>query len=197
MTTSTAARPTVKSPPAEADDRELAARFARGEPEAFDRLVEQYYRRVAGLAARLLGWGDGAQDVTQEVFLAALRNRGRFRGQSGLWTYLAAITVNRCRSVRRRAWLRERVLGVVGAGPRADAANAEGEPCAVRDETAAAVRQAVARLPATYREVIVLRYLEELPVSEVAEVLGLKRNAVEVRLTRGRKMLEKLLDGLL
>jgi len=61
------------------------------------------------------------------------------------------------------------------------------------DELAADVRAAIARLPPTYREVVVLRYLEELGIDEVATVLGLRRNTVEVRLSRARQQLEKTL----
>src|SRR5690606_17069034 len=94
----------VKQLPAEADDRDLAARVTRGDPAALDDLVEQYGARVIGLAARLLGWTDGADDVAQDVFLQVLNKGKQFRGQSSLWTWLATLTVNRCRSIQRRRW---------------------------------------------------------------------------------------------
>ena len=190
----TATRPTVKQLPAEADDRELAARLARGDERAFDQIVERYGPRVIALAARLVGWSKGADDVAQDVFLAVLRKGKHFRGQSRLWTWLAAMTVNRCRSLRRRRWLTSRVLGAIAA-----AREKQTEPVdrrSERDETAAGIRAAVARLPATYREVIVLRYFEELSLDEMAQILSLRRNAVEVRLSRARKRLEPLLGPL-
>ncbi len=177
----------VKSPPQEADDRDLAARLARPDaaPDdaALDELVRRYQKRVAGLAFRLLAWSEGVDDVVQEVFLRVVGGRARFRGQSSLWTFLAAITVNCRRGVRRRQWLRRRWENVLRGGT-AQTAAASDEPL-VRGETSAQVRAAVARLPAKYREVIVLRYLEELPIEEVAAALGTSRNAVEVRLSRG------------
>ena len=194
MNATTLAPEPVNSPPAELEDRELTERFARGDRQAFEQLIDRYQKRVAGLAARLLGWTDGAEDVTQEVFLAAFRHQNRFRGQASLWTYLATITVNRCRTVTRRRWLKERVLGQLfqpsAAGPLAAGAGL------ITDETAQEVRAVVARLPATAREVIVLHYLEELTVAEVADILKIKRNAVEVRLTRARKLLATLLAHL-
>ena len=106
----------VTSLPAEADDedRELAARLARGDSGAFEQLIEGYGPRVVGLAARLLNWSEGAEDLAQDVFLAVLRKRTKFRGEARLWTYLAAITVNRSRTIRRRRWLHERVLRAIG-----------------------------------------------------------------------------------
>jgi RNA polymerase sigma-70 factor (ECF subfamily) len=186
-----ATRATVKSLPAEADDRDLAARLARGDERAFEQIVERYGPRIIALAARLLDWSDGADDVAQDVFLAVLRKGKQFRGESRLWTWLAAMTVNRCRSLRRRRWLKGRVLRVI-ARVRAK----ETEPAdrtSERDETAASIRAAVARLPATSREVIVLRYFEGLSIDEVAQVLSLRRNTVEARLSRARKQLEKSL----
>jgi RNA polymerase sigma-70 factor, ECF subfamily len=186
----TATRATVKSLPAHAEEKELASRLARGEQRAFELVVEAYGGRVTALARRLLGWSEGADDVAQDVFLTVLRKRKQFRGEAKLWTWLATITVNRCRSLRRRRWVLERVLHAVAPSRETRTAAAERSET---EETAERVRAAVTKLPATYREVIVLRYLEELKIDEVAEVLGLRRNAVEVRLSRGRKLLEESL----
>jgi RNA polymerase sigma-70 factor (ECF subfamily) len=185
----------VKSLSTEDEDRDLAVRFARGESTAFEEVVERHGQRVIGLAARLLGWRDGAEDVAQEVFLAALRNQKRFRGQSSLWTWLARITVNRCRTLGRRRWVFEKFAAATGWNAT-DADKVPVDEHAIREEQGAAVRRIVAGLPAKHREVIVLHYLEELPVSEIAKVLGLRRNAVEVRLSRARKLLEPLLADL-
>jgi RNA polymerase sigma-70 factor (ECF subfamily) len=189
----TAKRATVKSLPADAEDRELATRLARGEPGAFDELVERYAARVIGLATRLLGWSRGGDDVAQDVFLAALEKKGAFRGEARLWTYLAAITVNRCRTVRRRRWLHDRLLRAVA--PRGGRPSEATAPCDV-DETGRAVRAAIALLPTTYREVVILRYLDEMTINQVADVLSLRRNAVEARLSRARKLLEQSLGHL-
>jgi RNA polymerase sigma-70 factor (ECF subfamily) len=191
MNVATATIPHVTTLPAQDDDRELAARFAAGETLALEQAIERYGNRVASLATRLLGWRSGADDVVQEVFLAALRNQRRFRAESSLWTWLATITVNHCRSWQRRRWLFDRFLTATGQGrtervqPPVDRAQ--------RDETAVQVRDAVARLPAKYREVIVLRYLEEMAIADIAELLQLQRNAVEVRLSRAKRLLESAL----
>lgn len=179
--------------PVEADD-DLAARFARGEARALDDLIARYQGRVVGLAGRLLAWHDGAQDVAQDVFLAAWQKHKTFRGEADLWTWLAAITVNRCRTLQRRRWLQQKVLQTIARYPQCS--SVDGAQGLVQDETSTVVRAAVADLPAKYREVIVLRYLEELEVTQVADVLGLRRNAVEVRLSRARKQLETRLRHL-
>ena len=86
----------------QADRADLGARLRDGEPGAFESLVSLYQGRIARLAYRLLGWSGDVDDVVQEVFLAALRNAGSFRGEASLWTWLTRITLNRCRTHQRR-----------------------------------------------------------------------------------------------
>ncbi len=131
--------------------------------------------------------------MAQDVFVAVLEKQGTFRGQSSLWTYLAAITVNRCRTLVRRRWLHERLLRAFG--PLAGRP-AEPSQLAELDETGRVVRAAVDALPAAYREVVVLRYFEQMAIAEMSAVLGLRHNAVEARLSRARKMLKSQLAGL-
>src|SRR4051794_9718386 len=93
---------------ADVEESALARRFSAADPQAFEELVALYRARVTRLAHRLLGCGGDPEDVVQEVFLAALRKAKDFRGRASLWTWLATITVNRCRrQLRRRAlWQR-------------------------------------------------------------------------------------------
>lgn len=156
-------------------------------------LIAAQQAQVAQLARRLLGWSPDVADVVQDVFVAALEQWPRFRGEAAVGTWLYRITVNECRRWRRRKRLRVvRALDFVTgqareAGQSPDAAAA--------DEVARRVQAAVRALPQKYREVVVLRYLEELSVDEIGGILGIKRNAVETRLSRARRRLgEHLAD---
>ena len=82
------------------EEQALVDRFRRGEDSAFDGIVERYAGDVAALANRLLGWPGDAEDVVQEVFLAAFMARRRFRGDCRLRTWLFTIAINKCRSYR-------------------------------------------------------------------------------------------------
>lgn len=181
------------SGPGEGEEAGLRERLARGEAGSFEQLVERHQDRVLRLAHRLLGWrGDAARDATQEVFLVALRRVGSFRGESTLATWLAAITIRQCRRERWRLWRRwHRRLGQWMAGEAAPA-----DLPAERDELAMAVRRAVAQLPPSEREVVVLHYLEGMEVAEMVAVLGVARNAIDVRLHRARQRLKELLREL-
>lgn len=177
-------------PPGVADDRRLLERFRLGEPAAFEAVVALHHRRVARLVQRLLG-PDRAdvEDVVQEVFADALAHCRRFRRESSLGTWLTALTINACRRHRRRRllWWKFVRRGVRSEG-RTDA-----ELPAEQFERHRRVRDAVERLPGKYREVVVLRYLEEMEIEDIAIALALTRGAVEVRLHRAREGLRGLL----
>lgn len=173
--------------PAPMRDQSLAQRFASGEALAFDEVVAEFAPRIGRLAHRLLSWGGDVDDVVQEVFVAALKRQRHFRGDASLWTWLSAIAVNQCRSRlrRRRSWRR-------WVGFQRERDDRSPSPV-VRDETSQRVREAVAQLKQEDREVIVLFYLEEQSIRQIAAMLGKTGNAVEVRLHRARHRLAALL----
>jgi RNA polymerase sigma-70 factor (ECF subfamily) len=179
--------------PIRPSDAALAGRLARREAAALDELIAAHQPRVARLAHRLLAWNrPDAQDVVQDVFLRAWQHAPRFRGESSLSTWLARITVNRCRSLRRRRALDPRRLWQV-MSPR----RAESSPASVHvDDDAARVRDAVARLARHEREVVVLYYLEQMPAAQVADVLGISTGAVNTRLHRARAQLKTMLEAI-
>jgi len=180
-----AGRLAVRDDPGGSD---LVGRFIAGEATAFEQVVGRYAERLAALVYRLLGYSGDVEDVVQDVFLVALESRRKFRADSSLWTWLTAIAVNRCRSRWRRKRLRELISGRQ-ASPAADES-------AITDETSAQVRRAVAELPGRLREVVVLHYLEEMPVEEIGLALGISRSAIDVRLHRAREKLRQTLPRL-
>jgi RNA polymerase sigma-70 factor, ECF subfamily len=179
--------------PATADNprESLAQRFASGEASAFDDVVAEYAPRLGRFAHRLLGWSGGhddVEDIVQETFVAALKRQRYFRGDASLWTWLSAIAVNQCRTRlrRRKSW--RRWIGF----QRECHGDASPAPI-VQDETTRRVREAVGQLKQDDREVIVLFYLENQSIRQIAEMLGKTGNAVEVRLHRARQRLALLL----
>jgi RNA polymerase sigma-70 factor (ECF subfamily) len=158
--------------------------------DPLERLVEEFHQPVTRLAHRLLGWSAAAdvEDVVHDVFLAAFKQRNRFRGEASEWTWLAAITINGCRTHRRRQLLRFNWLRSFRPTESKEESNLPEQ-----DETARRVRDAVATLPRRDREVIVLHHLEEMSVAQVSEVTGDSAGAIEVRLHRARKRLKEIL----
>jgi RNA polymerase sigma factor (sigma-70 family) len=175
---------------AEEQDQLLLTRLRLGERAAFEELARIHGPRMVRLAHRLLGWSaDGdAQDVVQDV-LARLISHPRRIAATGakLEAWLVAVTVNQCRTHQRQwlarfAALRRKADRTIAAATAADR------------ETCEEVSRAVGKLPPRDRELVVLHYLEEMPVDEMAALLGLSRNAVEVRLHRARGRLKERLE---
>jgi RNA polymerase sigma-70 factor (ECF subfamily) len=160
-----------------------------GRDDALEKLVREHHASVTRLAYRLLGWRGDVEDLVHDVFLTAFGKLDRFRNESSTWTWLAAITINRCRSQRRRALLHLKWLS------RRDVVceTARGGGSLEQDETAKRVRKAVAKLSARDRELIVLHYLEELSIPEICKLLGEKDKTIHVRLHRARQRLKGLL----
>jgi len=152
-----------------------------------DALVASHAGEIVRLVSRLVDQSEDVEDLVQETFLAALAHRRTFRGDCRPSTWLARIAVNRCRSYHRWRRLRRFIPLLPGAGAAGTTASGEAV------ETGEEVRRAVGRLPAKYREAIVLRYFEDIAIDEIAEVLGVRRTAVEKRLSRARQKLKEML----
>jgi RNA polymerase sigma-70 factor (ECF subfamily) len=194
-------------PGAETSDEALAAQAAAGDEPAFEDLVIRYQARVFRLARRLTGDDGDAQDALQEAFLQVHRGLPSFRGEARFSTWLYRIATNAA-LMQRRARRRRPAESLEAYLPRFDAKGEHAAtpaelhaPCRVeelldRQILAEKARAGLERLPDLYREAFVLRDLEELPTSEVAEVLGLEPAAVRQRVHRARLMLRGYLGAL-
>ncbi|MFZ2146732.1 MAG: RNA polymerase sigma factor [Sedimentisphaerales bacterium] len=172
------------------DDEHLVEQFNRGDESAFDRIVERYSSDIAALANRLLGWSGEVEDVMQDIFLAAFLGLKRFRCECSLKTWLFTITVNKCRSYRYKRILQRRRISQ--AAYKAFLISADtADKTLVDSETFNRVRRAIRALPAKYREPVVLRYLQELPTDQISRILGISKNALQVRLNRAREHLRE------
>ncbi|MBW8035062.1 MAG: RNA polymerase sigma factor [Planctomycetes bacterium] len=178
------------------DDKRLVERFNQGDKSAFDRIVEKYSEDVAALANRLLSFSGNVDDVIQDVFLSAFLALRKFRHDSSLQTWLFRITVNKCRTHQRKRTIRAKLLLTRSETTHLEPANSSDKQLMDR-ETFDQVRLAVKSLPVKYREPVVLRYLQELSMSEICSILRIKENALHVRLSRARGLLKEDLAKLM
>lgn len=175
------------------DEPTLIDRLRRGERAALEEMIRVHQPMVIRLVSRLSGWSNETDDLVQETFVSAMKSIGRFEGGSRLGTWLTRIAINvvrhhhRTRLLRARYW-KKWMLGAV------ETIEQDASQSVEQQERMRQVSQAVQRLPGTYREVIVLHYLEEMSVEEMTTVLSLSRSAIEVRLHRARKMLKDELE---
>ena len=131
----------------------------------------------------------------QEVFLSVFRHLGRFRCESSLNTWITTITVNKCRSWRRKQLLKLKLIQ--HESKRAVLTSRRADQGMEDSEKFGRVRQTLGSLPGRYREVVILHYLEGIEITEIAKVLNLTRNAVDVRLSRARAQLKAKLADLM
>jgi RNA polymerase sigma factor (sigma-70 family) len=164
-------------------DAELLEASRRGEREAFGTLIERYQDVVCAVSYSRTGDRALSEDVAQDTFIAAWRQLDRLREPGRLRAWLCGIARNLARKARRRSAREaplERIVVFEGANPFDQAAEAESERV---------VRDALARVPETYRDVLVLYYREQRPVRAVAAELGISEAAALQRLARGRQYL--------
>jgi RNA polymerase sigma-70 factor (ECF subfamily) len=183
-------------------EQELIGRVQRGEYELFYELVKPYERRVYAAALAILRNDADAEDVAQEAMLKALRGIRQFRAEARFSTWLIQITVNEALMRRRRE--RNGIMEAIddqrdqdGEYTPRDFADWREIPSEAleRQEVRQKLAQALASLDRKYREVFVLRDMEQLNIQETAEALGISIAAVKTRLLRARLMLRDLLAG--
>jgi RNA polymerase sigma-70 factor (ECF subfamily) len=182
------------------EESEIVDSILSGNTDLFHDLVRPYECTVFAMAFALVKNEEDAEDVTQEAFLKALRNLNSWRGEARFSTWLIGIALNEARARLRR----ENRLAVESIDDAGDE-NRRVLPELLRDwrevpsevlerlEVRRLLQEAVGDLPLIYREVFLLRDVQELSISEAAEALCISAASVKVRLHRARMMLQKQL----
>lgn len=171
----------------------LIQQCLQGDQTAWDRIVQQHWRKVFNVAYKFLGRHDEAEDLTQEIFLKVFRSLSTFDGRANFQTWLISVSRNLCidhyRSVRKE---RESVDRAVDTDTLAPVALDAGPIAALEHhDRVALLRQALAGLPPTLREAVVLRDLQELSYQDIATRLDLPKGTVKSRINRGRTELAR------
>jgi RNA polymerase sigma-70 factor (ECF subfamily) len=178
-------------------DAELVRRARAGEQRAFSLLMVRHKHWVWRFVRRYVGDADEAYDVTQDAFVAAMSNLHRYDPERPFEAWLRRIALNKCRDRARREAVR-RAFGLSRRGPEETEAVADDAPGAEENLAAAsamkALDQAIAALPPSLKEPLVLTALEGLSQKEAGDVLGLSAKAVEVRVYRAKRQLAEMLD---
>lgn len=192
----------VLSPEGEISDWTILKHVAEGEVEEFATLVERHQARLYRLCRRMLHDEAAAEDAVQEVFLKLYRKASSLRPKGQLSTWLYRVAVNHClNSLRRRRLVRFLPLADPESEERPAVAlepvDQGADPAArlaAREEWRK-VEKAIERLPAGQRAVLMLARFEGMSYREIAETLGVTVGAVESRLFRAMRALEKAQDS--
>jgi RNA polymerase sigma-70 factor (ECF subfamily) len=186
----------------ETEEAQFVARLVARDESAFNELVVLYERRVFALVYRMIGRRDEAEDLAQEVFVQVFKAIDQFRGESKLSTWIFRIAVNCCKnrskylSLRKSQDLREieeRVSGDSGKGvifggiSRPDEM-LEGQQLEV------IVKEAIARVEPDFREILILRDVEDMSYPEMSAVTGVSEGTLKSRLYRARAQLREQVE---
>lgn len=189
---------------ADADEQSEARfleRLRAHDERAFNELVEAYEQRVFRLVHRMLGRRDEAEDMAQEVFVQVFKAVATFRGDSKLSTWIYRIAVNLCKNrikylTRRHEGAQQELEPVAERAPLSQAKGVTFGDVARPDhmveglQVELIVKRCIAEIEPDFREVLVLRDVEDLSYEEIAEITGLADGTVKSRIHRARAMLK-------
>jgi RNA polymerase sigma-70 factor (ECF subfamily) len=178
----------------------MIAAVLAGEIQLYHELIRPYERSVYVMALSYMKNEADAEDVSQEAFIRAFRKLESFRAESKFSTWLISITINEARTrLRRQALVRMEPLDQhpdkdksISPALLRDWREIPSE-AVEREEVRTLIQLAVEQLPDIYREVFLMRDVEELTISETAEALNISIPSVKVRLHRARMRLQKQL----
>jgi len=189
---------------ATASDRELVGRCRAGNESAFDDLVRRHQQRAFNVAYQLLRNREDATEVAQDAFVRIYRNVNGFRGECEFTTWLHQIVVNLARN-KHRWWKRrgrhasvslDRAMGTEDGDVPVQTAASEDAPDvqAVKAEFVELLSRRMNELPQKFREVLVLRNVEDLSYEQIAAVLHCSVGTVKSRLARAREQLRMAME---
>ncbi|HJR19840.1 MAG TPA: RNA polymerase sigma factor [Actinomycetota bacterium] len=171
-------------------DATLVEAARRGDPEAFESLLERTHKAVYGLVYRLVGNHEDAADVMQETYLRIWRSLRSYRGEAAFETWAYRIAANAAMTYLKR---RGREAEPVDPATLAPLERAEPSPDEPPD--AGALEEALARLPVAMRTVLVMKDVYGFSLAEIAKQVGATEGALKVRVFRARRRLAEELYG--
>jgi len=177
-------------------DEALALQVVNGDLSAFEELVNRHQRSVFKIAYRMVGQKEEAEDLAQEVFIHVYQKMYLFNTSKSFVPWLYRVAVNTCISRLRR---KQKVVflsfdDALAAGTEFMGSSIVSPDLNLeRQELHNEISRALLKMPEGYRAMIILRYQLDLNNREIAEVLGITKENVEVRMHRAHKLMRQLL----
>ncbi len=185
-------------------DRKLVRRLKQREEEAFTEMVRRYQDQVISIIHGIVGDREEAREVAQEVFIAVFKYIDSFRGDAKFSTWLFRIASNRAknrikylarRNHRQHQGLDDTRESRIESNPAGGGADPRPDESAQGRELADLVQEGLEELAPKYREIIVLRDVEDLSYADIAETLDVAEGTVKSRLYRARSKLKDYIDA--
>jgi RNA polymerase sigma-70 factor (ECF subfamily) len=195
--------PAGNSPNTSDDDAVLVASAQQGDLSAFEALVARYQKRMLNTAFRIIGEYDDACEVTQDAFVSAYRNLNGFRAEAKFSTWLTAITVNLSKNRLKRLIIRQKREPISLDAPiRTDDGEVMPDPPSKepsvldrmeRQDAKRTVQDCIQALEPDFREVLVLRDMQDFSYDEIGGILKVAAGTVKSRLFRARESVKECL----
>ena len=184
----------------DAEEQGLIARCLAGDAEGFRPLVQRYQRVAFSVAVRMVGSRADAEDIAQQAFVDAFRALDRFSPEgrrNAFSAWLLRIVVNRAKDVLKSKKRTEQSLDDDVSGSQAAFAHVPHTPeaSASQKEDRKALEAALLKVAPKYREVLILKDVEDLPYEEIRAILGLPITTLKIRVVRARAMMREALEG--
>ena len=173
------------------NDAQLVKDLRGGKPSAVAELYNTHADRIYSLVFNQVDRNhEVAQDIVQETFVAALKSAANFRGQSKVYTWLCSIANKKVSDFYRRQKRQAKYQTTTALEPDqiGDVGVLVPDPAAA-EERHEVTRQVLFSLPLHYRQVLILKYVEEMPVLEISQIMGRSPKSIEGLLTRARNEL--------
>lgn len=177
-------------------DEELMAFAQQGARDAFAALYERYKRPVASFAYRMTLSAELAQDIVQQTFVSLFENLGRYEPRRKFSTFAYLVARHLCLDELKSARARRTVSARDGARPIVEGLQSRAPDARAGVETAeesARLQEAVGRLPGKLREVLILRFYQDLSYREIGDILSCPESTATSRMDYALKRLRKLL----
>jgi len=157
----------------QSEDKDIIESFMNGNKSAFNLIVLKYQRRIYWVIRKLVLDHDDADDITQEVFLKLYKSLGDFRGEAALFTYIYKIAVNySLNHIKKNKMLSTYKKDIDSEVFRIKSDEVNSDELYDKDINAKVIQNAIQKLPEQQRAVFTLRFYEELPYEEIANILG-------------------------
>jgi len=179
----------------------LAKLSRGGDRRAFAELVELYKDKIYHLGYRMLNQKQEAEDIVQETFLRVYMNLERYDENQKFSTWIYRIATNLCIDRLRKRKPSYSIDAEVTDGETTDwhallaSKDAGPDEELILSETQTNIREAIQTLPEKYKAVVVLRYLHDMSLQEIADVLNMPVTTIKTRVHRGREFLRKKLES--
>ncbi len=183
----------------DATDEVLIARFQEGDLQAFNEIVFRYQNQLINFVGRLLNDRITAEDIVQETFLRVYRNKHRYKEIARFSTWIYTIAGNLARTELRRRKIRN-FFSISQRGETEKDYEIPDVDIDVEKEVEGrinkeAIMKEITKLPVYFREVIILRDVQDLTYEEISRILNVPLGTVKSRVNRGRTQIQKKLKG--